>query len=413
MVIPETKVEPKPFDDAPGHVEVTEVNEDDQLWEQFHSLDIPCITPALPAEAAQHPDWTAPPLSDPALASYRSHVCTCAISAAQKLASAMKYHNNPGRLDEHKLEISVYLCMYLLAKPQHDREDCQRRYMQRCATKVDDCRAKADIAKQAHEYAEAQLQHAEADLAHASSMYDQVKAMAPPSPPTVRMNDDDVTMRGAPPGPAGAAPTTPPAGMFDARAPEGSAASPTTPVAPSPNRAGEPSVPSPSVIADIQREQAKCLADQAVLSQQMQTLIAQFGPVVAHIQAQTAAAATVPVEPPTQPKKPAFVPPPAGQPTLAQTIGATRRSASAVPTHRGPGSVRRSPSRTRSGTVDRRKEKDERSRSPCDDGKEPSRPSGATLNLAEEREAARQANFHGGPPTETEVPPSPVSRSPK
>ena len=303
--------------------------------------------------------------------------------------------------------------MYMLAKPQPDREDSQRRYMQRCATKVDECRAKADSAKQAHEYAESKLQHAEAELAHASSMYDQVKAMAPVSPPTVRMHDDDVAMRSEHADASGAAPASPPAGVSVTHAPDGSVLTPTTPVAPSPTRAGAHPVPSPAVIATIQQEQAKCLADQAALSQQMQTLIAQFGPVITHIQAQSAAAqadaARVPVDPPTPPKKPAYVPPPAGQRTLAQTVGAAGRSASAVPTHRGPGSVRRSPSRTRSGTVDGHDDKDDRSRSPCE---EPSRPSGAVLNLAEEREAARRANFHGGTATEPAAPPSPGSRTP-
>ena len=191
---------------------------------------------------------------------------------------------------------------------------------------------------------------------------------------------------------------------------------PPTPVAHSPNRAGDHPVPNPSVIATIQQEQAKCFADQAALSLQMQNFFAQFGPVITQLQsaAAQADAARVPVDVATPPKKAAYVPPPAGQRTLAQTVGATARSSSVVSTHRGPGAVRRSPSRTRSAPYDTGAEEHNgdyvaRSRSPVE---EPSRPSGAVINLDEEREAARRANFQGGTVQEPAVPPPLGSRPP-
>ena len=284
--------------------------------------------------------------------------------------------------------------------------------MNRCSARVDDTRAKADAAKQAHEFAEAQLQIAETELLHASSMYDQVKAMAPPTPPTVRLSDDDVHMRGP-----GAVPASPPTARAASLPPDGASAAPATPVAPSPNSNVHPA-PAPSVIAAMQQEQAKFAAGQAALSQQMQALTSQLGPVLSHIQAAAQAeAARIPVEVTTTPKKTPYIPPPTGQRTLAQTVGgATRRSMSAIPTHRGPGSVRRSPSRTRSGPYtppDAAKGSEDRSRTPDKEPKEPSRPSSATLNLDEEREAARRASFPGGTVKEPTVPPSPGSLSPE
>ena len=305
----------------------------------------------------------------------------------------------------------------MIEKPQQEREDCQRRYMQRCSTKVEEIRATADKTKAAYEYAEAQLQQAEAELSHARNMYEQVQAMAPVAPPVVRMHDDDVTMRGVLTGVPGAAPASPQACRSGSHTPTGSVHAPGTPVAPSPTRIAEQPPPPPSVIAAIQQDQAKCFADQAALNQQMQAFIAQFGPVISHLQAAAQnTAARVPVEAATPPKKVAYVPPPPGQRTLAQSLGAKPRSSSVATTHRGPGAVRRSPSRPRSApyepATDEHKSSDGRSRSPCD---EPSRPSGAVINPAEEREAARRANFPGGIAPgfgESAMPLSPDSRLP-
>ena len=63
----EQRTEHPPQEDVAPRLEEFVDDEEDQLWDQLRKIDIPNIEPALPADAAQHPDWAAPPLAEPAL----------------------------------------------------------------------------------------------------------------------------------------------------------------------------------------------------------------------------------------------------------------------------------------------------------------------------------------------------------
>ena len=175
-------------------------------------------------------------------------------------------------------------------------------------------------------------------------------------------------------------------------------------------------MPSPSVIAELQQHQAKCAQDIGNLGtaiSQVNSFIQTLGPIIPQLQhmAQQNVAMRSPVDPVTPPKQKS-PPLPAGQTTLAESIERTR--AASVATHRGPGAVRRSPSRK----VDVPRDRAARSRSPMEESasyREPSRPSHAVINPAEEIAAAKAAGFHPGvapPAGEAAAPAAPSSPAP-